>query len=43
VIIAYHVLAHGEFRLIAREKLKAWDFGTGLVVRDWLARPRVGL
>jgi NAD+ diphosphatase len=31
-----------EFRLIAPEKLKAWDFGTGLAVRDWLARRRVG-
>ncbi|MBL8425717.1 MAG: NUDIX hydrolase, partial [Candidatus Accumulibacter phosphatis] len=47
VIIAYHVLACGEirlneelaeFRLIAPEKLKAWDFGTGLAVADWLAR-----
>jgi len=47
VIIAYHVLACGEihlneelaeFRLIAPEKLKAWDFGTGLAVGDWLAR-----
>ena len=47
VIIAYHVLADGEirlneelaeFRLIAAAKLKPWDFGTGLVVRDWLAR-----
>jgi NAD+ diphosphatase len=52
VIIAYHVLAHGEirlneelaeFRLIVPEKLKAWDFGTGLVVSDWLARRRVGV
>jgi NAD+ diphosphatase len=50
VIIAYHVLAAGEirlneelaeFRLIVPEKLKAWDFGTGLAVRDWLARRRV--
>lgn len=47
VIIAYHVVAGGEirlneelaeFRLIAPEKLKAWDFGTGLAVGDWLAR-----
>ena len=47
VIIAYHVQAGGEivlneelaeFRLIAPEKLRAWDFGTGLAVRDWLAR-----
>lgn len=47
IIIAYHVVATGdirlneelaEFRLIAPEKLRAWDFGTGLAVRDWLAR-----
>jgi NAD+ diphosphatase len=47
VLIVYHVLADGEirlneelaeYRLIAPEKLKAWDFGTGLAVRDWLAR-----
>ncbi len=46
VIIACHVLAGGEirlneelaeFRLIAPEKLKAWDFGTGLAVSGWLA------
>ena len=46
VIIAYHVRAAGEirlneelaeFRLIPPEKLKAWEFGTGLAVRDWLA------
>ncbi len=46
VIIAYHVQAGGEirlneelaeFRLIAPEKLKAWDFGTGLAVSGWLA------
>ena len=46
VIIAYHVVANGdirlneelaEFRLIAPERLKAWDFGTGLAVRDWLS------
>ncbi|MEF8756138.1 MAG: NUDIX domain-containing protein [Accumulibacter sp.] len=49
VLIAYHLPAHGEirlneelaeFRLIAREKLKPWGFGTGLAVRDWLAWPR---
>lgn len=47
LIVAYHVVADGEirlneelaeFRLIAPEKLKAWDFGTGLAVRDWLRR-----
>jgi NADH pyrophosphatase NudC (nudix superfamily) len=45
LIIAYHVPARGtirlneelaEFRLIAPEKLRPWDFGTGLAVRDWL-------
>ncbi|MBL8398273.1 MAG: NUDIX domain-containing protein [Candidatus Accumulibacter sp.] len=46
VIIAYHVLGEGEirlneelaeFRLIPPSRLKAWDFGTGPAVRDWLA------
>ncbi len=45
VILAYHVLAEGEirlneelaeFRLIPPDRLKAWDFGTGFAVRDWL-------
>ena len=49
VIIAYHVVAHGEialneelaeYRLLPPEKLRAWDFGTGLAVRDWLAQRR---
>ncbi|WP_291984468.1 NUDIX domain-containing protein [Candidatus Accumulibacter sp. ACC007] len=47
VIIAYHVVGHGEialneelaeFRLVAPAKLKPWDFGTGFAVSDWLAR-----
>lgn len=47
LILAYHVLAHGEvrlneelaeYRLIPPEKLRPWDFGTGLAVRDWLRR-----
>ena len=46
LIIAYHVLASGqiilneelaEFKLIEPNKLKAWEFGTGPAVRDWLA------
>ena len=46
MIIAYHVIADGridlneelaEYRLIDPDKLKAWDFGTGPAVRDWLA------
>lgn len=45
VILAYHVVAEGEitlneelaeFRLIPPEKLRPWDFGTGLAVRDLL-------
>lgn len=45
VIIAYHVRAAetislneelAEYRLINPEKLRAWDFSTGLAVRDWL-------
>lgn len=47
LIIAYHVPARGEIRLneeladyrrIPPEKLRPWDFGTGLAVREWLAR-----
>ena len=46
IIIAYHVRASGEVRLgdeiaqhkiVAREKLRPWPFGTGLAVSDWLA------
>jgi len=45
LIIAYHVPATGEvklneeladYRRIAPEKLRPWDFGTGLALRDWL-------
>ena len=45
LLIAYHVVAEGEvvlneelaeIRLIELERLKAWDFGTGFAVRDWL-------
>jgi NADH pyrophosphatase NudC (nudix superfamily) len=47
LIIAYHVPAAGtvrlneelaDYRRIAPEKLRPWDFGTGLALRDWLAR-----
>lgn len=45
LILAYHVVADGhirlneelaEIRLISPERLKPWDFGTGLAVADWL-------
>lgn len=43
VILAYHVVAEivlneelAEYRLIAPEKLRPWEFGTGLAVGDWL-------
>lgn len=48
LIVAYHVRAHGTITLgdeiaqhksVPREKLRPWPFGTGLAVRDWLARP----
>jgi len=47
VIMAFHVPATGELRLneelaevrlIAPDRLKAWDYGTGLAVADWLGR-----
>jgi NADH pyrophosphatase NudC (nudix superfamily) len=47
IIIAYHVSAVGTIRLgeelravkkIAPARLRPWDFGTGLVVRDWISR-----
>jgi NADH pyrophosphatase NudC (nudix superfamily) len=46
LIIAYHVVASGdivlneelaEVRLFAPDRVKPWEFGTGLAVRDWLA------
>ncbi len=49
LIIAYHVPATGtvrlneelaDYRRIAPEKLRPWDFGTGLAVADWLERRR---
>lgn len=45
VILAYHVRARGEivlneelaeYRLVPADRLKPWDFGTGLAVADWL-------
>jgi len=45
VIIAYHAKCTGEvtlneeldrYKLIEKSKLKAWNFGTGFAVRDWL-------
>ena len=47
LLVAYHVEAAGEIqlndeiaetKLVAVDRLKAWSFGTGLAVRDWLAR-----
>lgn len=47
IIVAWHVRARGEIVLgdeleahkrVAIEKLRPWPFGTGLAVRDWLAR-----
>ena len=49
LIIGYHVPARGEIRLndeladirrVPPEKLRPWDFGTGLAVADWLKKRR---
>ncbi len=46
VILAYHLRATGtvalgeeiaEVRAVKPERLRAWPFGTGLAVADWLA------
>lgn len=51
LILAFHVVAKGEirlneelaeFRLIAKEKVKPWSFGTGQAVRDWLRSQGIG-
>ena len=45
LIVAFHVRAQGELKLgselaafkrISPDKLRAWEFGTGLAMRDWL-------
>jgi len=45
VIIAYHAKCTGtvtlneeldDYKLIEKSKLKAWNFGTGFAVRDWM-------
>lgn len=47
VLLVYHVQAAGEIalneelaevKLIAKDKLKGWERGTGYAVLDWLAR-----
>lgn len=47
LIVAYHILGEGELRVgeeleaikrVRPERLRPWPFGTGLAVRDWLAR-----
>lgn len=47
VVIAFHMRAAGEvrlgdeldvFKIIPVNRLKAWSFGTGLAVRDWLEK-----
>ncbi|MBF0425650.1 MAG: NUDIX domain-containing protein [Magnetococcales bacterium] len=46
LLIAYHLTAHGTitlgaeldgYKIVPRERLKGWDFGTGLAVTAWLA------
>lgn len=47
VIVAYHLTAHGTptasaelaaFKRVPPHKLRPWPQGTGMAVRDWLAR-----
>ena len=47
LIVAYHVRAQGEprisdelegFKRVPIAKLRAWELGTGLAVKDWLAQ-----
>ncbi len=47
LIIAFHVHTRGAvrlsdeleaYKLVPKEKLRAWPFGTGLAVQDWLDR-----
>jgi NADH pyrophosphatase NudC (nudix superfamily) len=47
LLLVYHVRARGVITLsdeleatkhVPKERLKAWPFGTGLAVRDWLER-----
>lgn len=49
LIVAFHVKTTGEvklsdeleaIKLLPREKVKAWPFGTGLAVQAWLDRQR---
>ncbi len=51
VIMAYHVIADGkvtlneeldDYKVIPKDKLKGWSFGTGLAVNDWVKK-RVNL
>lgn len=50
LIIAYHVQVQGTvtlgdeldaYKVIPVGKLKGWDFGTGLAVRDWLQSRKI--
>ena len=52
VIIAYHLICSGEivlneeldaYKLLDPDKLKAWEFGTGPAVKDWLKSRREAL
>ena len=51
LLVAYHVVARGdivlgeeiaEVKAVEPERLKPWAFGTGLALRDWLARKESG-
>ncbi len=52
LIVAFHVRANGEpvmgeeleeLKVVSPDKLRGWELGTGLAVRDWVARRAAGL
>jgi hypothetical protein len=52
LILAYHVRVQGaialgeelvEFKIVAPERLRPWEFGTGYAVRDWLKKRKNNL
>lgn len=45
VLLAYHIVAHGpvvlgeeldDYRIVPIDRLRSWNFGTGLAVQAWL-------
>jgi hypothetical protein len=30
-----------EYKLVSKENLKPWEFGTGMAVKDWLKKSKL--